>query len=184
MGKRLKNSWPLSLITVQVILLLFFMLNGCATTQKRASRQEGYEKLPFSEIRRSPAQYQGKVVRLGGVIIDVVNKEEGSTIEILEKSLTWRGRPKPGDESCGRFIVVFGEFLDKAIYRTNRPVTIIGEIIGVKTAPIGEMAYNYPLLTGREIRLWEEKGYFGRPRMHIGIGVGGGHVGVGVGTSF
>ena len=184
MAKRLKGSWPLSLIVVQAILSLSFMLDGCALTPKSPNRRESYEKIPFSEILRSPEQYRGKVVRLGGVIVDVVHKEEGSTLEILEKPLNWRGRPKPGDESGGRFMAVFGKFLDKAIYRSNRPLTIIGEIIGMKTAPIGEMVYNYPLLSGREIHLWEEKGYFGRTRMHIGIGVSGGDVRVGVGTSF
>ena len=184
MAKRLKGSWHLSLIWMQAILSLFFILDGCALTQKRPSRQISYEKPPFSEIIQSPEQYRGKVVRLGGVVIDVVYKEEGSTLEILEKPLNWRGRPKPGDESGGRFMAVFGEFLDKAIYRSNRPVTIIGEIIGMKTAFIGEMEYNYPLLLGREIHLWKEKGYFERARIHIGIGVSGGNVGVGVGTSF
>lgn len=184
MTKRLKGSWPLSLKWVQAILLLVFMLDGCALTQKRPNRQEAYEKIPFPEIMRSPGQYRGKIVRLGGVIVDVVYEQEGSTLEILEKPLNWRGRPKPGDESGGRFMAIFGTFLDKEIYRSNRPITIIGEIIGIKTAFIGEMEYNYPLLSGRGIHLWEEKGYFDRIRMRIGIGVSGGNVGVGVGTSF
>jgi len=181
MARRLKNSWPLSLVTAGIILLLLVVLNGCSSTQKRPDRKEGYEKIPFSEIHRSPEQYRGRSVRLGGVIVDVVNKEEGSTIEILEKPLNWRGRPKPGDESGGRFIAIFGGFLDEEIYRSNRPVTVVGEITGVKTAPIGEMVYNYPLLSGREIRLWEEKGYWDRARMHIGIGASGGSGGTGVG---
>ena len=188
MAKRLRSSWPLSLIAVQAFLFLFFMVVGCRSTQERPDRQESYEKISFSEILRSPEQYRGKVVRLGGVILDVVNKEEGSTLEILEQPLNWRGRPKPDDDSGGRFIAVFGEFLDKEIYRMDRQVTIIGEITGMKTAPIGEGTYNYPLLSGREIRLWKDEGFFDRTHFHIGIGVSGGSggtdVGVGVGTSF
>jgi len=188
MAKRFKSYWPLSLIMVQTTLFLFFMLDSCTSIQKRPNRQESYENISFSEILRSPEQYRGKVVRLGGGILDMENKAEGSTLEILEKPLNWRGRPKPGDDSGGRFIAVFGEFLDKEIYRKDRQVTIIGEITGMKTAPIEEMMYNYPLLSGREIRLWEDKGYFDRIRLHIGIGVSGGNggtdVGVGVGTSF
>ncbi len=188
MAKRFKSSWLLFLITVQATLSFSMIFDGCTSTRKHPNRQESYEKIPFSEILRSPEQYRGKVVRLGGVILDVVNKEEGSTLEILEQPLNWRGRPKPGDDSGGRFIAVFGEFLDKEIYRTDRQVSIIGEIIGMKTAPIGETTHNYPLLSGREIRLWKDTGYFDRTRFHIGIGVSGGSggtdVGVGVGTSF
>ena len=183
MIKKLKSSWPLSLIAVQAILSLFFMLDGCTTTQKRPKRQESYEKIPFSEILRSPEQYRGKVVRLGGVILEVANKEEGSTLEILEKPLNWRGIPKRGDITGGRFLVISDGFLDKAIYR-EREVTVVGEIIGMKIGHIGETTYNYPVLSLRDIRLWTDRDYFGRPRMHIGIGVGGEGVEVGVGTSF
>jgi outer membrane lipoprotein len=124
------------------------------------------------------------VVRLGGVIIATENRQEETVFEVLEKPLTRSGRPQSGDVSGGRFVVVFSRFLDKAIYRPNRPVTVIGEVIGTKTAPIGELTYTYPLLSGKEIRLCEQRGSFDRPRMHIGIGIGGGRGGVGVGTSF
>ena len=188
MAKRFNSSWTLSFIALQGTIFLFFMLHSCTSIQKRPNQQESYEKISFSEILRSPEQHRGKVVRLGGVILNVVNKEEGSTLEILEKPLNLRGRPKPGDDSGGRFIAVFGEFLDKAIYRMDRQVTIIGEITGMKTAPIGEATYNYPLLSGREIQLWKDRGHFDRMRFNIGIGVSGGSggtgVGVGVGTSF
>lgn len=181
MAKRLTVLWPLSLLTVAAILALFSMLAGCSSTQKRPNRAGPYEKIPFPEILRSPEQYRGKVVKLGGLILDVVNKEEGSTLEILEQPLTWRGRPKIGDVSGGRFIVVFQEFLDREVYRTDKPLTVVGEIVGTKKGLIGEAVYNYPLLSGREIHLWEERGNRDRPRIHIGIGAGGGSGGTGVG---
>ena len=181
MARRLKGFWHPSLLMVGIILLLLVMFNGCSSTQKRPDRKEGYEKIPFSEILRSPEQYRGRVVKLGGVILDVENREEGSTLEILEKPLSWQGRPKPGDDSGGRFMAVFDTFLDKEIYRPDRPITIVGEIVGAKTAPIGEIEYDYPLLSGREIRLWEEKGSWDRARIHFGIGASGGSGGTGVG---
>jgi outer membrane lipoprotein len=181
MAGRLKNFRHSPLLTVGIILLLLFVFNGCSSTQESPDRKEGYEKIPFSEIHRSPERYRGRVVRLGGVIVDVVNREEGSSLEILEKPLNWQGRPKPGDDSSGRFMAVFGKFLDKEIYRPNRPITVVGEIIGTKTAPIGEMEYDYPLLSGREIKLWEEQGFWDRTRVHFGIGASGGSGGTGVG---
>jgi len=163
---------------------LLFVLSGCATTKKHTGEQGAYEEIPFSEILTSPDKYKGETVRLGGVIINTENRERESVLEILEQPLNRQGRPKSGDVSGGRFLVVFQEFLDGAIYRPNRPVTIIGEIVGMKTAPIGEATYEYPLLAGREIRLWEARSYFDRPRMHFGIGIGGSSGGVSVGTSF
>lgn len=187
MEKGLKGSPGFYVITMWGALSLLFMLGGCSTTQERPNRQESYEKIPFSEILRSPERYRGKVVRLGGVILDVGNKEEGGILEILEQPLNWRGRPKLGDQSGGRFMVVLREFLDEEIYRSKRPVTVVGEIVGMKEAPMGETTYSYPLLSGREIRLWEEEAYWG-PRIHFGIGGSGGSggtsVGGGVGISF
>jgi outer membrane lipoprotein len=188
MEKWLKGSRAFYVITMGAILSLLFMLGGCSTTQERPNQQESYEKIPFSEILRSPERYRGKVVRLGGVILDVGNKEEGGILEILEQPLSWRGRPKPGDQSGGRFMVVLEEFLDEEIYRSKRPITVVGEIVGTKEAPMGEATYCYPLLSGREIRLWEEGAYWDRPRIHFGIGASGGSggtsVGGGVGISF
>jgi outer membrane lipoprotein len=177
------GSVPFVLIIIPFFLLL--LVSGCATTQKQPTRQKvAYEKISFPEILKSPETYTGKVVRLGGVIIATENREKETILEILEKPLTSQGRPKSGDVSGGRFMVVFEKFLDKATYRPDRPVTVTGEIIGMKTGLIGEATYHYPLLSGQDIRLWQERGYWDRSRLGIGIGIGGGNVGVGVGTSF
>ena len=184
MEKRRKSCLHQSLIAMQAVLFLFFMLGGCTSIQERPDRHEDYEKIPFSEILRSPEEHRGKVIRLGGVILNVANEERGTVLEILEKPLSWRGRPKPGDASGGRFMAVFVTFLDKAIFRPHRAVTIIGEVIGVEKASIGEMAYDYPLLSGREIRLWQARGYFDRFCVRIGIIGSGSNVAVSVGTSF
>ena len=179
----MRHGWRLSAGGIIPFFLLLAPLS-CATTDKKTNGKPTYEAIPFSEVLRSPATYKGRVVRLGGVIVQTENREAETLIEILEKPLSRQGKPKPGDVSGGRFRVVFQGFLDSAIYRQNRPVTVIGEIVGVETAVIGEASYDYPLLFGREVRLWEEKGHFDTPRMHIGIGIGSGGGGVGIGTSF
>ena len=172
------------LIGLIVILGVSVLIHGCATTGKKDSTEPAYEKIPFSEILASPESYRGKVVRLGGVIVNTENLKEETVLEILEKPLSSQGRPTSGDRSGGRFMVTFDRFLDSAVYRPDRPVTIVGEIVGQKAALIGEAMYRYPLLSGRDVRLWGKRDNFDRPRMHIGIGIGGGSGGVGIGTTF
>ena len=189
MTERFKGSRLFFLIAPYSILVgLFFMSGGCTTTKERPEGENGYEKVAFSEILRSPEQYRGKVVQLGGVILDTLNEEKESTLEILEQPLGWRGRPKVGDVPGGRFLVVSDQFLDKAIYQPDREVTVVGEIIGSRAGQVGEAEYTYPILSLRDIRLWKRKSYSGPGGVHIGVGVGGssGNVGggVSVGTTF
>lgn len=189
MTERFTGSRLFFLIALYSILVgLFFMSGGCTTTKERPEGEKGYEKLAFSEILRSPEQYRGKVVRLGGVILDTLNEEKGSTLEVLEQPLSWRGRPKVGDVPGGRFLVVSDQFLDKAIYQPDREVTVVGEITGSRTGQVGEAKYTYPVLTLQDIRLWKHSSYSRPGGLHIGVGVGGssGDVGggVSVGTTF
>jgi outer membrane lipoprotein len=170
-GKAL-SSFQSTLAVTSLFLVFAFLLFGCSATGRQTSHKVNHEKIPFPAILASPQTYEGRVVRLGGVIITTENLEEDTILEILEKPLNWQGRPKEGDESGGRFKVVFREFLDQAVYRPDRPVTVVGEITGVETGTIGEAIYHFPLLSGKDIRLWKERGYYDGPRFHIGIGVG------------
>ena len=181
----LSEGYPHLLFAVGMVsFVLLLIFPGCATTKKEPDAGAAYEEIAFSEILKSPETYKGKIVRLGGLIVTTENREKETVLEVLEKPLSRRGRPKGEKVSGGRFMVVFEEFLDQAIYRRNRAVTVVGEVVGAKIGTIGEASYTYPLLSGRDIHLWEEGGYFYGPRMHIGIGVGGGGSRVGVGTSF
>lgn len=184
MSERFKGSRLFFLIALYSILGgLFFIPGGCTTTKERPEGEKGYDKVAFSEILRSPEQYRGKVVRLGGIILDTLNEEKGSTLEILEQPLSWRGRPKVGDVPGGRFLVISEQFLDKAIYQPDREVTIVGEIIGSKAGQVGEATYTYPVLSLRDIRLWKYRSYSRPGGVHIGVGVGGSGGGVGGGVS-
>lgn len=180
-------SRNLSFVKV-VSIALALVFSGCAATGKQTGKESTPERISFPEVLASPETYTGRTVKLGGVIIATENRENETVLEILEKPLDWQGRPRAGDTSGGRFMVVFERFLDGAIYRPDRRVTIVGEVIGTKTAPIGEVTYGYPLLSGKEVRLWQERRYDVYPRTGIGIGIGTGgsgtRIGVGVGTSF
>ena len=172
------------LVGLAALLFASTLVHGCATTGKKTTEQPTYEKIPFSQILAAPESFQGRIVQLGGVIVATENLAEETMLEILEKPLGRNGRPTSGDATGGRFMVVFDSFLDGAVYRPDRPVTIVGEVVGKKTGLIGETPYQYPLLSGRDVRLWEKRDNFDRPRMHIGFGIGGGSGGVGIGTTF
>jgi outer membrane lipoprotein len=58
------------------------------------------------------------------------------------------------DESEGRFLVHHSGYLDPAIYRSGRHLTVVGEVMGGKSLKIGEAEYRYPVLTSKFLHLW------------------------------
>ena len=143
--------------TVFFLVLLYLVNGGCTSIISKQLRQQAAEGPSFSEIISDPEGYRGKVVILSGVIVSSKNAREGTLLEILQKPSDRRGKPKDVDESGGRFLALYQGYLDVAIYRPGRKVTIGGEISGKRVLPLGEINYTYPLITVKEIYLWPEE---------------------------
>ena len=136
--------------------LIFLLLPGCVYVISKDVRREVTRDLSLGEVIKDPNFYKGKVVLWGGVIIETKNLKEGTRVVVLEKDLNGWGRPKESNESKGRFIVLYPGYLDTAIYRKDREITVAGEITGQEVMHIDEIEYTYPILSPREIHLWRE----------------------------
>lgn len=141
---------------------------GCAPPFPKEMLQKVDRRIPFGEIRNEPERFRGAWVMLGGMIVDIKNTKEGTLIEVLQKPLESDGRPRKTDMTEGRFIAVSGQFLDSAVYHAGRDITIVGEVAGQKTMRLGEVDYQYPLVSVKDLHLWEP--YTG-PRFFFSIGV-------------
>ena len=96
---------------------------------------------------------------------------EGTRLVLLQHSTNRRGRPQTDAPSGGRFLVLAPEYLERAIYRSGRALTVAGEVRGQRDLPVGETVYRYPLLTPREMYLWPE-GDGVSPLFHFGFAFG------------
>lgn len=132
-------------------------LCSCAPAISPELRREIREEISLSLMKGDPGAHQGKSVLWGGKIIKAENKKEGTLIEVLELPLDRSRRPKNVDSSEGRFLALYPEYLDTAIYRPGREVTVIGEVEGTKILPLGEINYTYPLIRAEKIHLWEKR---------------------------
>jgi outer membrane lipoprotein len=144
----------------QRILVLFTAVAltvGCSSPVSKSVRKELDPDISFDQLRELPASYQGRLVLLGGEIIRTNNKQEGTTIEILQKRLNRWGRPKDEDDTEGRFLVFAERFLDPVVYSKGRRITVAGTVLGGHKEKIGEVDYVYPLLRAREIHLWQDR---------------------------
>ena len=142
---------------------------GCGPPFPKQTLEKVDKALSFRELRKDPERYRGRWVMLAGMIVDVKNLREGTLIEVLQKPMDGRGRPLQGDVTEGRFIVSSEKFLDAAVYRKGRELTVVGEVAGSTVKLLSEIEYRYPVLAAKDLYLWEPA-YTG-PRFFFGIGV-------------
>ena len=137
--------------------MALIFVSGCVNAISRGVLQEVDREITFSSLMKSPNAYQGKVVLLGGIIVNTINKTEGTLLEVYATVLDREGRPRYTDRSEGRFLALYQGFLDSEIYNRGRKVTIAGTVQGEKTQLLGEIKYRYPYLIIKEIHLWKEE---------------------------
>jgi outer membrane lipoprotein len=168
MGKMRHGIFPLC-----IAMLTFMVMAACAPVISQQVLDEVDDSLRFLDILADPDAYRGRSVLLGGYVIETRNLPEKTLIMVLQSPLGYRKEPAPESSSKGRFIVSVAGFIDPAIYRPGRKVTIAGTISGKDVRLVGEVEYTYPVITKKEIYIWpEEESTRREPRVHFGVGIG------------
>ena len=153
-----------------IVIGILISCLSCTSVLSSEVRSQVTPNVSFADVVQSPAAHIGKVIIAGGTIIEAKNLQEGTRLEILQYPTTSSGRPQLGKPSGGRFLVLVPGYLETAIYRPGRQITVAGEVSGLRELPLDDTTYHYPVFTPREIHLWSE-GDSG-PRIHFGFGFG------------
>lgn len=135
--------------------LLAAALAGCSVVSKN-TRQEAVAEINFAALKRNADEYVGKTVILGGYILEVENLADQTRLMVLQAPLNFRDEPGSRDRSQGRFRVVHPGFLDPAVYRKDRKITVAGVVTGTEKIRINKHEYILPVLRAREIHLWQK----------------------------
>lgn len=99
----------------------------------------------------------GAEVRWGGVVLETEPTSDETCLEIMAANLDRSFRPVPSDHTRGRFLACRDGFLDPAIFREGREVTVVGYLNERMPGRIGEFEYRYPVLDARVVYLWPER---------------------------
>ena len=139
--------------------------------------------LTFEQLKQSATSYVGKVVVLGGEVLNAKRLPMGTSIEILQLPLDGSEPVMNVQHSQGRFLALQSEFLDPATLAERPRVTIVGEVTGVQTQRLDDIDYTYPVLAVKDMKVWQDPiGYGPRPGPRFGVSIGGGTgIGAGVG---
>ncbi len=156
-----------------VWLIAALLIAGCSPVISQGVLKQVDKAVHFEQLLKDPDAYRGRIVLLGGEIIETRNLPESTMIFLLQRPLGPRDEPDINGESKGRFIVAVPGFLDPAIYRPGRKVTVAGAVEGRETYPLGEIRYTYPVISKRELYLWpSEETTMTEPGVQVGVGIG------------
>jgi len=133
----------------------FMLLGGCASVVPEAIRSAAPGNVQVAAVREQPQLYRGTVVRWGGNIVSTRNERDQTVIEVVARELDSDGRPLGEDRSLGRFLVKVRGFLDPAIFKPERELTVRGSIEGVTEQAIGEYRYVFPVVQADNVYLWK-----------------------------
>ena len=137
--------------------------------------------VPFRDLLALPESYKGRVLVLGGEVLNATRLHDGTQIELLQLPLEDGEEPSlDRQQSQGRFLALQEEFLDPATVVKGTRVTIVGEVSGAKTDRLDDVEYRYPTLIVKHLHVWPVQSY-GQRKPELSIGAFGG-MGVGGGT--
>jgi outer membrane lipoprotein len=139
-----------------MLCTLVLLLNACAPVISPQLMEQVDRNLTYGSLASHPDEAKGKIVLLGGTIVQTVPKPEETEIEVVQKQVSSSGEPYLTDKSEGRYLVVVKRFLDPAIYRSGRDITVAGEVQGSVSRRLGEIDYRYPVIAALELHLWKE----------------------------
>ena len=133
----------------------------------------------FHDVLASPESYKGRVLVLGGEVLNAKRLRDGTQIELLQLPLEDGERPSHDrQQSQGRFLAMQPEFFDPATMTQGTRVTIVGEVSGAKTDHLDDVEYRYPTLIVKHLHVWQVQPYGGQRQPGFSIG-GFGGMGVG-----
>jgi outer membrane lipoprotein len=148
------NAGKIRVMKTLALLACALLLSACGSVISRELALEADRGATIASVQAAPDAYRGRTVVWGGIIVSSENLEATTEIEVLETELTADDRPRDY-ASRGRFLVEATGFLDSAVFRPGKRMTVAGEVKGITVRKIGRMDYPYPVITPIEIKLFE-----------------------------
>ncbi len=152
---------------VFVFIPALILLGGCASNIPLEIREDITDKnISIKAASQNFEQNQGEPVRWGGTIAKVENNATDTWIEIVGRKLGSYGQPQSTDLTQGRFIARVDGFLDPAVYKIDRRITVYGKVESRVVRQIDDHPYTYPLINAQSHYLWSEydhRRYYGYP---------------------
>lgn len=137
-------------------VILAALLSGCAAMNPSIENPPARD-LQYAQVLPNLSQYQGEVVRWGGVVAEVSNQEDRAELTLVQFPVTRYGKPITTANSAGRFIVQTVGFLDPLIYEKGALVTVVGTLNGEQSRKVDQKSLRMPVVTMTDSQVWPEQ---------------------------
>ena len=135
------------------VIALIVVASGCASKPSAISLAV-VDDIDLAQVLDDDAAYQGATVRWGGIVTEVENKADETWVFVVGRELKDDEKPVVDSASDGRFVARFNGFKDPLVYKSGRPLTVVGRLDGSLKRPIGEFMYHFPVVAVRDSHLW------------------------------
>ena len=112
------------------------------------------DDVSLTSVRKAFDDYQGTTVRWGGLVTETENKSDHTLVFVVARDLKNNEKPVSDSASDGRFVARFSGFIDPLVYKGGRPLSVVGEVVGSLSRPIGEYDYRFTIVDVRDSHLW------------------------------
>jgi outer membrane lipoprotein len=141
------------------------LVQGCTYAISPEMVDQSDNTLTFRQLQADPDTFKGKIIILGGIIVQTSTTKHATIIEIVERPLDYWGKPKRTNKTEGRFLVVHNGYLDPMLFSPGSAITVAAEIEGTRGKSLGEIDYSYPVVVSKELKLWpRERQSWDRPQ--------------------
>lgn len=145
--------------TAAFVSILLFTAS-CSVISSQVMK-EAAPAIEFRQLMKEAHSYVGRTVVVGGYVLATEKRADKMSILTLQAPLGFRDEPKSRDKSQGRFIVLHRAFLDPAVYKRDRKITVAGNVVGLTTEDDQHCPNGCLNIESREIHLWPDYYYHG-----------------------
>lgn len=133
--------------------LVTVALSGCVTVPDAIKGTSPTPQQDLVRVMNAPTLYVGQEGRFGGKVINLINQQGKTRLEIASVPLDEGARPVLGEPSVGRIYADINGFVDPVDFR-NQLVTVVGPITGTEAGKVGSASYTYMVMQVNGYKRW------------------------------
>lgn len=153
------------------IALLSLLIGACATSPLDTGAETVAPLGPAHVLSGEAAT--GERVIWGGRIAATRNLADYTELTVVSYPLDRGDRPRLNAEPGVRFIVRQSGFLEPVQFAPGRYLSVLGQVAGLESAPVGEHWLDMPVLDSEQIHLWpaDVSRWQSQTRFSVGVGI-------------